>query len=564
LGNAEACTGRLCLVQDAAAACAEGAWDAASGLGFSGNLAGLELARLAPHLPGDAVIEGQLRGDFRVSGTPDSPSVQFELIPGDGLIRVQEAEEPLELAFRNARVSGRFENDRGSADLHFELGPNGRAQGQVLLGPDEKGERSLGGEIAADFPDLGLVAGFVPELQQVVGRLHLEAVLGGTLAAPRLTGVLEIAEARAQVPVAGIELSDVELMLRGDGDGPLTLRGQLQSGEGRLDISGTVDTGAPGGTAVDLAIKGENVQAVKLPEATVQITPDLRLQGAGPYHLSGRLLIPKAAIKLEEVPSGTVDVSSDEIIIGADAVEERRASTQNLTARVRIELGKAVTFAGFGLETRLTGVLDAAVDAKGTRLDGKIELRDGEYKAYGQKLKVERGRLLFAGPPGNPEVDLRAVRVSNDGGVKAYLALNGPLSKPRPRVYSEPALSETEALAYLVTGRGVGPGGQNEGTNIAAAALSMGLSTADPLMQNLTGDLGLDEITVDTGEEGLEDSSVTLGKYLNPDLYVGYVQGLFNPEGAVLMRLQLREKLTIESRSGNEQSVDLIYRIEHD
>ena len=33
----------------------------------------------------------------------------------------------------------------------------------------------------------------------------------------------------------------------------------------------------------------------------------------------------------------------------------------------------------------------------------------------------ERGRLLFAGPPGNPEIDLRAVRVSNDGEVKAYL-----------------------------------------------------------------------------------------------------------------------------------------------
>ena len=57
---------------------------------------------------------------------------------------------------------------------------------------------------------------------------------------------------------------------------------------------------------------------------------------------------------------------------------------------------------------------------------------------------------------------------------------------------------------------------------------------------------------------------MTLGKYLNPDLYVGYSQGLFNPEGAVLMRLRLREKLTVESRSGNEQSVDLFYRIEHD
>ena len=59
----------------------------------------------------------------------------------------------------------------------------------------------------------------------------------------------------------------------------------------------------------------------------------------------------------------------------------------------------------------------------------------------------------------------------------------------------------------------------------------MGLSKADPLMQNLTGDLGLDEITVDTGEEGLEDSSVTLGKYLNPDLYVGYVPGTFQSRG---------------------------------
>jgi translocation and assembly module TamB len=211
----------------------------------------------------------------------------------------------------------------------------------------------------------------------------------------------------------------------------------------------------------------------------------------------------------------------------------------------------------------LTGALDASVDAQGTRVDGKIELRDGEYKAYGQDLKVERGRLLFAGPPGNPDVDLRAVRVSNNGEVRAYLAMNGPLSKPRPRIYSEPALPETEALAYLVTGNGLSNAGQGDGPNIAAAALSLGLSTADPAIQRLTAGLGLDEISVDAGEE-IEDSAVTLGKYLNPDLYVGYSQGLFNPEGAVLMRLRLREKLTVESRSGNEQSVDLFYRIEHD
>ena len=565
LGAAGASAGQLCLTQAATAACAQGTWDAAKGLDLAGSLAGLDLARFAPHLPGDAVVEGQLRGEFRVGGDPARPDVVFELIPGDGLIRVDEGEEPLELAFRNARVSGRFADDRGNADLRFELGPNGRAQGRVLLGPDAAGQRSLGGEIDADFPDLGLVAGFVPALQQVEGRLHIEGKLAGTLAAPRLTGAMEIADARGQVPAVGIELTDVGLKLSGDGDGPLRVTGQLSSGEGRLDIAGTVDPAARGGPAVDLRVQGENFRAAQLPEALVEITPDLRLQGAGPYHLSGRVLIPRAAIELQEVPSGTVDVSSDEIIVGEQAAEERPTGTQNLTARVRVELGEAVTFEGFGLQTGLSGALNASVDAQGTGVDGKIELRDGEYKAYGQELTVERGSLFFSGPPGNPDVDLRAVRVSNNGEVKAYLAMNGPLAKPRPRIYSEPALPESEALAYLVTGNGLSDAGQGDGPNIAAAALSLGLSKADPVMQKLTAGLGLDEISVDAGgEEGLEDSAVTLGKYLNPDLYVGYSQGLFNPEGAVLMRLKLREKLTVETRSGNEQSIDLFYRIEHD
>ena len=176
---------------------------------------------------------------------------------------------------------------------------------------------------------------------------------------------------------------------------------------------------------------------------------------------------------------------------------------------------------------------------------------------------MRRGRLLFAGPPGNPDVDLRAVRESRDGLVKAYLAMSGPLAKPRPRVYTEPALPEAEAVAYLLTGRGLDDAGAGEGVDIAGAALSLGLSRSEPLLQDLSDRLGLDDLRIEGGDNGLADSSVLLGKYLNPDLYLGYTQGLFNPEGAVLLRLRLHERLELESRSGNEQSVDLFYKIEH-
>jgi translocation and assembly module TamB len=237
---------------------------------------------------------------------------------------------------------------------------------------------------------------------------------------------------------------------------------------------------------------------------------------------------------------------------------------RNLTARVRVVLGDAVTFEGFGLETRLTGAVDAVTGGGGNRLDGKIELQDASYSAYGQELAVERGRFIFTGSPSNPDVDLRAVRGSHDGSVRAFLSVTGALSKPNSRVYSEPSLPEAEALAYLLTGRGLDQASSGEGVNIASAALALGMSKGDPLLQDLGDRFGLDDLTIEGGAGGLEDSSLLLGKYLNPDLYLGYSQGLFNAEGAVLLRLRLGERVELESRSGGEQSVDLYYRYEHD
>lgn len=561
LGAARARSDRLCLRQEEATFCTGGGWDSATGLDLAGGLNGFALARVEPYLAAGTKVEGRLAADFSVTGSADNPAIAFELRPGDGRIRLEDAVEPLELAFRDARVKGRFADDRGSAELGLTLGTNGHAAGRLTLGPEQDGQRALGGEVSALFPDLALVAGFVPALDEVQGRLEANLALAGTLDRPQLRGGVHVVGARARLTAAGVLLTDIDVAVRGDGDGPLRVEGKIHSGEGRIVLDGQVD---PATADVDLTIRGEAFQAVQLPEAQVLVSPDLRLTGGRPYRLSGVLRIPSAAIELEELPTGTVGLSDDEIVVGDEPVQAPAPSARNLAARVRIELGDAVSFEGFGLTTRLVGALDASVDERGTLVDGKIELRDGRYEAYGQDLTVERGRLVFAGPPGNPDVDLRALRLSRDGEVKAYLSLVGPLSKPRARVYSEPTLPEAEALAYLVTGRGLDQAGANEGANIAGAALSLGLAKGEPLLQDMSDRLGLDDLRIEGGADGLADSSVVVGKYLNPDLYLGYSQGLFNPEGAFLLRLRLTERLEVETRSGTQQSVDVFYRIEHD
>jgi translocation and assembly module TamB len=554
---------RLCLTQGAASLCGEGGWRASSGLDVTARLTDFDLARLASYLPEGAEVTGRVDAAFEVKGAVDRPRVTLSVRPDDGLLRFTQEEEALEVAYHDVHLDGRFENDEGQLDMRLKLDEQGQAQGGVSLGPERDGQRTLAGQFSADFPDLGLVAGFVPALEQVSGRLHLESTVGGTLGSPQVSGRLQVLEAGARLPAAGIALTEIGLEISADGDAPFLVQGGLRSGQGRLEIEGEIDARSTGAERVDLRIRGQDVQVARLPEAEVEISPDLRLQGAGPYHLSGTLRVPRSRIELSELPRSTVAVSADEIVVG-EQEETAESVPRNLTARVRLELGDEVSFSGFGLQTRLTGTLDAATDAKGTRLDGRIDLQDARYKGYGQELTVERGRLLFAGPPANPDIDLRAVRESRDGRVKAYLAVTGPLSKPASRVYSEPALPDAEALAYLLTGSGLDEAGKGEGVDIAAAALELGLSKGDPLLQDLGDRLGIDDLKLESGAGGIESSSLLLGKYLNPDLYLGYSQGLFNPEGAVLLRLRVTERLELESRSGNEQSVDLFYRLEHD
>lgn len=565
LGTAQARSGRLCLVQGAAALCSEGGWAKGSGLDLEGSLRGFDLARVDALLVGGMAVEGTLAADWSARGTVEQPRVEARVRPSDGRIRFDEEDVPLALAYRDVRLDLTFADDRGDASLRFELAPNGRASGSVRLGPAGAQGRTLDGRLDIDFPDLALLTGVVPAVRDLAGRLEAGLRLSGTTAKPQVSGRVELREGRAEVPAAGITLEDLALTLRGTPEGPLRVEGSVRSGEGRLALGGTVDLAADPGPALDLGLTGSAFQAARLPEARVLVSPDLRLSGAEPYLLRGTLRIPEADIELKELPRGSVAVSPDAVVVDDGRTEpEPTVASRIVDVEVRIELGDAVRFEGFGLTTRLAGNLEASVDQRGTLLDGRIELVEGRYQAFGQDLAIERGRLIFAGPPGRPELDMRAVRVSRDGSVRAFLSVTGQASSPDVRVSSEPALPQPQALAYLLTGRGLDQAGNQEGIDIANAALSLGLSRGEPLLQNLSDRLGLDELSIEAGESGFEQSALTIGKYLNPDLYIGYTMSLFNPERAVLLRLHLNDHIEVETRSGETQSVDLFYRYEHD
>ena len=124
-----------------------------------------------------------------------------------------------------------------------------------------------------------------------------------------------------------------------------------------------------------------------------------------------------------------------------------------------------LNFSGFGLTAKVQGHVHIG-DNLDTR--GELWLNDGRYRAYGQKLDVRRARLLFAGPLDQPYLDIEAIRKTDD--IVAGIRLSGSAEQPTTQIFSEPAMSQEQALSYLVLGRPLSSTGEDNNM-LAQAAL---------------------------------------------------------------------------------------------
>ncbi|MCW8907109.1 MAG: translocation/assembly module TamB domain-containing protein, partial [Sedimenticola sp.] len=555
----------LCLNGPEGRLCSEATWGGGEQQARV-DLQGLPLKRLRPYMPDPGRVEGVVNGFLELQGPLGSLLGRAELVLSQAaLVMEREPDPPLRLALSKAELKADATPAGVAGSLNLLLEQGGSVTGQVrLASPDTRGSRALDGTLDAALPDITPLELVVPGVSELNGRLEGALKLSGSITRPQVAGALQLRQGAARVPGLGLELSSGELELRSEEPGQLLLSGGVDSGGGRLQLEGVVTPGGEGGWPLDLELKGESVQLIRLPEAEVYASPDLRVSVAGErLGVTGRVEIPRARIEIRKLPESAVAVSGDEVIVGVEEAASGKTATPVIDARVNLRLGEAVTFSGFGLQSRLRGELDLGSSEGRYQANGELQLLEGRYKAYGQDLSIETGRLAFVGPADNPGLDVKATRLSRDQQVTAILDVQGTLRSPRVSVSSEPALPEEEALAYLVTGRGIGESGGGSAALLRQAALAKGLDKSQAILDQIAGGIGADEIRIEEGAT-LEETSLLLGKYLSPDLYVSYGVGLFDKQGGLMLRYRLSEHLRLEVQSGSQQGVDLFYDIERD
>jgi len=467
------------------------------------------------------------------------------------------SEDGLRLEYRNFGVDLDLTPTAANAKLRGELLNQGDLTGALSVAMAEE-DPGLAGEASVKLRDLAPLGWWMPQLANLRGSGEVAAQVSGTASTPRIAFIVRGTGLDAEVPMLGVHLREGRFDASLEPAGDFKAEGSLHSGDGTVRLGGARNAEKE----LELRIAGENFQAANIPGARVVIAPDLALAGKiGDLSLTGTVRIDDADVNFEKLSIGRSYHTSDDVVI-VDREIEVKERAPGLTTDVRVILGERVKLSGFGLDSTVSGELQV-VEGKDQpgRATGEIRLA-GTYEAFGRKLNIERGKLMFAGTPlDDPQLDILAVRKLQD--VTAKLAITGTAQHPKLDVFTDPAMSQTDAMSYLLTGKPASDVHGEDGAVVQSASQNVGMILGNRLAKRLGGKMSfIDQVGVEQNAD-LGGSAFTVGKYLSPKLFVSYGVGLFEPGSAVTVRYEFSERWSLEANDTPEdQHAGVRYRIE--
>jgi translocation and assembly module TamB len=510
----------------------------------------------------DGIIEGD--GSIRRTAA-GALSGQANITSAHGSIAYTDRSENPLLVYDNLVANAQLSPDNQRVTVRASLNKGGTLDGNVSI---NGAQQALGGTVVLHLTDLGVVELFTSELADVKGGLDANFNLGGTIAAPAITGQALIAGFATEVPSVGLKLKDGRISVTTTDAKNYAVDGTIRSGDGTLGIKGTAALGA--GAQMRLGIQGSKFTAVDIPAAKAIVSPDIQIvQDAKGMNVTGKLNIDLADVNVERLPGAGATKASPDVVVVDDKQQEAAAEASPISADIRVDLGQKVHLVGFGIDGRITGQLDVRErPGRATTGQGQIGV-DGTYKAYGQDLKIQQGQLLFATTPiDNPRLNIRATRVLNPNatiadGQTVGLYVSGTAQRPILTVFSNPVMEQSDALSYLVTGKPLSQVSGGEGNMVGAAAQALGSAAGDLLAKSVGSKIGVDDIGVSNNDALGGTSAFTVGKYLSPRLYLSYGVGLFDPGQVITLRYIFSKKWNFEAQNATDFSrASLNYRLE--
>lgn len=519
------------------------------------TLANFNLSRLRPWLPDNFQWQAVLSADARASWKGDQHELHARVSTPPGTLVTDDIKTP----YRTLALAVDMDSRQAKIDVEFDSEQLGGLRTQVEV-RDPQGRGQLGGQLLLRDLKPDAFAPLIPEVRELKGVLAGQARFDGTLKRPLLYGELRLRDGEVQTTSDMVTLTKLDTRLRIDGE-RADIDGKVLVGKGPLNLGGSLSW-ASQPMVGRLTIQGSNLEAQYPGMGRLRVTPDIQVSLGEQTEVTGTITVPWARIVVKSLPESAVGLSDDVVIVRDDAPLLPEAAPLPLKLRMQVAIGPDVQLDAMGLRTKLVGQLRLSQDeGKPLAGRGEIVLNDGRFLAYGQNLLIKEGKITFGGPLDQPYLNVDAIRNPStvEDNVTVGVKVTGLASKPKLTVYSDPAMSESERLSYLLRGKGLQTSGEDGGFNGLLVAGAVG--QANGVVSDIGETLGLSDVSLDTAGSG-DDTQVTLSAYLLPGLQLQYGVGVFSPIAEFKLRYELMPRLYLQAVTGLAQAVDIFYRFE--
>jgi translocation and assembly module TamB len=545
----------MCLLGQPGSMCADGEWNPSQwNATFTANK--MPLATFTAGLTHAVDYSGQINFLARFSGVG--------LEPPQGTVRIDLADAELSHKLSSGRInhskigSGFVTLNANrtaiSGEVGLESGDVGTIRGTLVAqrAADNWQAMPVQGELHAHTDQLGLVTLYVPDIDRASGHLDGDMKIAGTLGTPLVDGDLKISDGEIDYYQVNMGLRQLAFDARLTDNG-VDFKGSTRIGSGIANATGRLEwrNSLPYGK---VNVEGTNLRVTDVPEAQIDASPKLEFNINGrKIEVAGAVKVPYAKIVPADL-TGAVHSSSDEVIVGREETDPSKRF--EVVSTITLSLADHVSIDTSGLTGRLTGniTVRSGYDEV-TSATGELNIEQGKYTAYARKLDIQRGRLIFTGGPvDNPGIDIRAIKEFPD--VTAGVNVRGTLLQPRLSFFSDPSLTQSQIVSLILAGGGL-ESAQNRTSGAGNQFLAQGGAI---LAQQLGSHVGIEDVSLES--DLTNETSLVLGRYLSPRLYVSYGIALTEQLNVLKLRYSLGDRWTIKTEVGQARGADLVYTIQ--
>lgn len=431
----------------------------------------------------------------------------------------------------------------------------------------------LEGQINVSVPELACIGPVISGNLTSAGSLEIDAGLAGTPDAPEMRGHIRGSGLAIGLIDQNINLREGALDIRLDQETLYVERleftaphdipavavrtvglyaKELSRKPGRLSIGGKLDLKR---RTASLAATLSRLPLSRHTERWVVASGSGKLDYSEDRLHLGTELVADAGY-IAQAASGRPQPADDVVILGREKPTQRGP---RIESDISLDLGEHFHLRAAGLSARLSGRLRVRGNGESPFFaTGGITTKEAMFEAYGQHLTVERGIVNFQGPFDDPGLSVLALRKGL--AVEAGVAITGTAQRPVVRLVSTPSVPDSEKLSWIVLGRAPDSGGTDASLLLSAASTILGGRGEGPLRQ-ITEAIGIDEFSLrqEQGDDPLASQVMTLGKRLSARAFLNYEQGLAAAAGAVKLTYILTPQISVVTRTGEDNAVEVFY-----